>query len=438
MTRSSTVFVGQQNVNSTTQQMNKNSEITDFVCPFCGLLCDDLSIDYHPNGQSIASPECSLAHRRIESVIQPETHDSLVNGAKCSRKQAIARAAELLSTANFSVLYTVATDVEGSRASIELAERTGSIIDQSGNPAFHRVASRIQARGTYFTTISEVKNRADLIVLFGNSLFKSFPRLLDVLAPNESFFSSESKDRKIVLIGSQQINKKFNSINFIDCDIDKITHLIAIVQANLNGIDPPSNDYFNQEQLTKICQLATEIQNSNYSVLLWCADEFNSLVGDLTIDAIMQLVDSINEKKRSTVLPLTRNPSLTTFNQVCTWQTGNLSPISFLDGTPEFHPQHYSLESMLNRQQIDLLVWIGGLEESVQLPPQKIPTVVLSPNHVSSSDVYIPVGIPGIDHNGHLFRTDSVVPLYLHTARTSKYPSAASTIRSILKALEGV
>ena len=423
---------------STNHQMNKNSEITDFVCPFCGLLCDDLSIDSNPNGPNIASPECPLAHSRFESVLQPDTVDSLVNGVKCSRKQALARAAELLSTANFSVLYTVATDVEGSRASIELAERTGSIIDQSGNSAFHRVASRIQARGTYLTTISEVRNRADLIVLFGNNLFDSFPRILDVLAPNESFFSSNNKNRKIVLIGNRQINKKFNSIDFINCDIDKITHLIAIVQAKLNETNPPSSDCFDQDQITKICQLATEIQNANYSVLLWCADEFNSLLGDLTIDAVMQLVDIINEKKRSTVLPLTRNPSLTTFNQVCTWQTGNLSPLSFLDGTPEFHPRHYSLESMLNRRQIDLLVWVGGLEESVQLPPGKIPTVVLSPNHVSSSDVYIPVGIPGIDHNGHLFRTDSVVPLYLHTVRASKYPSAANTIRSILEALEGV
>ena len=438
MTAYSTVSIGQQNVNSTTNQMNKNSEATDFVCPFCGLLCDDLSVESSLKGQSISSSECPLAHRRFESVIQPDTHDSLVNGVKCSRKQAVARTVELLSTAKFSVLYATATDVDGARASIELAERTGSVIDQAGNPAFHRVASRIQIRGAYLATISEVRNRADLIVLIGNNLFNSFPRILDVLTPSESFFSSTTKDRKIVQIGNQQIDKKFNSVDFIECDLDKITHLIAIIQAKLNGKKPPSSDWFNREQTTKIHHLATEIQNANYSVLLWRADEFNSLVGDLTIDAVMQLVDNINESKRSTVLPLTRNPSLTTFNQVCTWQTGTLSPVSFLDGTPEFHSRHYSLESMLNREQIDLLVWIGGLEEAVQLPPTKIPAVVLSPNHAPNAEVYIPVGIPGIDHNGHLFRTDTVVPLYLQAVRTPKYPSAANTIRSILEELETV
>ena len=425
-------------MNSTTHQLNKNSEATDFVCPFCGLLCDDLSVDSSSKGQRIASSECPLAHSRFESVIQPDTHDSLVNGVKCSRKQAVARVVELLSTANFSVLYATATDVEGARASIELAERTGSVIDQAGNPAFHRVASRIQIRGAYLATISEVRNRADLIVLIGNNLFNSFPRILDVLAPSESFFSSTTKDRKIVQIGNRQIDKKFNSVDFIDCDLDKITHLIAIIQAKLNGKKPPSSDWFNREQTTRIHHLATEMQNANYSVLLWCADEFNSLLGDLTIDAVMQLVDNINESRRSTVLPLTRNPSLTTFNQVCTWQTGNLSPVSFLDDSPEFHSRHYSLESMLNREQIDLLVWVGGLEDAVQLPTTNIPVVVLSPNLVPGAEVYIPVGIPGIDHNGHLFRTDSVVPLYLQAVRDPKYPSAANTIRSILEEMETV
>ena len=436
MTKNSTVSIGQQNLNSTTHQVDKKPEATDFVCPFCGLLCDDLSVDSSSNGQSIASSECPLAHNRFESVIQPDTHDSLVSGVKCSRKQAVARVVELLSSANFSVLYSVATDVEGARASIELAERTGSVIDQAGNPALHRVASRIQVRGTYLATISEVRNRADLIVLFGNNLFDSFPRILNVLAPCESLFSSITKNRKIVLIGNRQTEQKFNSVDFIDCDLDKITHLIAIIQAKLNGKNPPSSDWFSYEQVTRIHHLATEIQNANYSVLLWCADEFNSLVGDLTIDAVMQLVDNLNESKRSTVLPLTRNPSLTTFNQVCTWQTGNLSPVSFLDGTPEFHSRHYSLESMLNREQVDLLVWVGGLEETVQLPTTRIPAVVLSPNQVPDAEVYLPVGIPGIDHKGHLFRTDTVVPLYLQAVRAPKYPSAANTLRSILAELE--
>ena len=425
-------------MNPTTDQMNKQTEFADFVCPFCGLLCDDLSVDSNPNGQSITSPDCPLAHSRFESVIQTATHDSLVNDIKCSREQAVYRAAKLLSTANLPVVYTAATDVEGARASIELAERTGSVIDQSGNPAFHRVASRIQVRGAYLATMSEVRNRADLIVLFGNNLFNSFPRILDVLAPAESLFSSSTKDRKIVTVGGQQIHTQFNSVDCIDCNLDNLTHLIAIVQAKSNGVNLPSNDCFNRKQMTQINQLATEIQNANYSVFLWCADEFNSPLGDLTIDAVMQLVDSINERKRSAALPLTRNPSLTTFNQVCTWQTGIPSPVSFRDGTPEFHPRHYSLESMLNRQQVDLLVWVGGLEESVQLPSTQIPAVVLSPNHVPTSDVYIPVSIPGIDHNGHLFRTDSVVPLYLQAVRTPRYPSAANTIHSILEALEAV
>ena len=50
-------------------------------------------------------------------------------------------------------------------------------------------------------------------------------------------------------------------------------------------------------------------------------------------------------------------------------------------------------------------------------------------------DIYIPVATPGIDHAGHIYRTDNVVALRLRKLRETKLPSVADVITAIEKAI---
>ena len=52
-------------------------------------------------------------------------------------------------------------------------------------------------------------------------------------------------------------------------------------------------------------------------------------------------------------------------------------------------------------------------------------------------EVFIPVGIPGVDHSGHLFRSDRVVALPLAGLRSSALPSVAQAIDAIDAAIGG-
>ena len=49
----------------------------------------------------------------------------------------------------------------------------------------------------------------------------------------------------------------------------------------------------------------------------------------------------------------------------------------------------------------------------------------------------IPVGTPGIDHAGEIFRTDGVVALPLSALRDAGRPSAAAVLGRIDRALAG-
>jgi len=70
------------------------------------------------------------------------------------------------------------------------------------------------------------------------------------------------------------------------------------------------------------------------------------------------------------------------------------------------------------------------------VPETKCPTIVLGgPRSAVDADVFIPVGTPGVDHPGNLFRTDSVVSLPLKAVRESPLPSAATVLHRIIEAL---
>jgi formylmethanofuran dehydrogenase subunit B len=52
--------------------------------------------------------------------------------------------------------------------------------------------------------------------------------------------------------------------------------------------------------------------------------------------------------------------------------------------------------------------------------------------------VFIPVGMPGADHKGIMFRTDNVVSLPLQQLRQSALPTLAEVLGAIEQALPGI
>jgi formylmethanofuran dehydrogenase subunit B len=96
---------------------------------------------------------------------------------------------------------------------------------------------------------------------------------------------------------------------------------------------------------------------------------------------------------------------------------------------------------MLAQRQFDAVVWISALSD---LPPPDgnlmagAPLVLLGGPGMAAAgraDVYLPIGTPGLDHAGHLVRTDKVVTLRLPAARAPQAPPAAAVLRQILEAL---
>jgi len=80
------------------------------------------------------------------------------------------------------------------------------------------------------------------------------------------------------------------------------------------------------------------------------------------------------------------------------------------------------------------LLWISSLSEDAMPQVSGMPVIVLgrADTHFERQpDVFVPVGTPGIDADGHLLRTDKVISLYLKRLRSANLPSVAQAVDAL-------
>ncbi len=405
------------------------------MCPFCGLLCDDLSLQIEGNSFQIDSSDCPLSKA---GFLEASTRTALkprVNGKFVTRKTAIQAAVNLISNAKLPLVTGLMTDVAGIRTALNLVEYLHATIDQYSNRSFGINASHIQTNGGYFTTLSETRNRADMLVLIGSQIPKIFPRLIEILDFSKTDNPRFKRPRKIAVIGEPceefaTILEKIDVSATIECDLQQSGHVISVIQNQL-GKRKDRAPITHSFPISAIQSLVQNLEQSDYTVFVWAAEEISFPLGDLVVDSIFRLIDVINQSRRAAGLMLTTTPSTTTANAVSTWRYGKPLPLSFRSGGPEHHPDYYAWDSIINRGDTDLVIWVGGLDQSIEMPDCSMQKIVLSSKDHEDADVFIPIAIPGLDHDAHLFRTDLTLAHYLKNLHMNDGHSGAETLKEI-------
>ncbi len=403
------------------------------ICPFCALLCDDITIKPDSADLCVELNGCSIAQSRYPSIVKP-THDKCdVYGNPVDRSDAIQSAAQMISKSKAMVITGMYTDVAGSRAALKLAERKSAVIMQSDGGDNRLQASRVQRSGGYFTTLSEIRNRADLIVMFGRGPVSESPRILNMLRPRCPSTDISARKVLFVAIGAGDDSALEGSTSF-ECKPEQYGMLADAIRLRVQNKRQNSKlGFISDEQIDRLTGMMAK---ANYPVFVWSESDFKFSLGDLAIDSINQLIETLNINRRCAGLVVSGSASGPSVNQVATWQFGKPLPLSFRTGEPAYFPEYHSFESLEKRHDVDLVLWVGGLEFQPQIPPSKAEVIVISHSKPTKSGLFIPVGIPGVHHDGHLFRTDQAVAMYVRRIVPPSLPSSAEVLTSILSELE--
>lgn len=422
------------------------------TCPACGLLCDDITVSPQGDGLQVNTHGCGIAQ---DFFNQPNiAAQATIAGQPATLAQAIQAAAQQISRAKQRLFAGLGTDVQGMRAVLSLAQQCGAYLDHLHSQAGLRNITMMQQHGWQTTTLTEVKQRADLIVIVGSDIASQHPRFFErILWQGDALFGQQLPQRRIVFLGNAKLNSaqatspsgvKAQHIVCSDADLPNAVSLLhGLLQAQ------PSPAQLTQAPLYKdLSQLAEQLREAKYSVLTWSAKQLSMPHADLVIQQITQCVAALNQTTRSSALPLGGSDGDYSVYQVNTWQTGypirnrllaNPDPRQTLaHGNAAYDPYHFSAEQL--NAECDLLLWISCFNPIA--PPPKPATaesqcriVIGHPAlHSEPADIFIPVRIAGLQQAGTLFRMDSSVSLPIHAPRASDLASLASVLQQIQEA----
>lgn len=410
----------------------------DIACPFCGLICDDLAVETRSDHVRVAAngcPRATAGFGRPAGDAQP-----IIGGKSATLEEAIGRAAEILSASRLPLFAGLGADVDGMRAVMNLAERSGGVVDHMGSAGLFRNLRVVQDQGWIATTLSEVRNRVDLLVIVGGGVAEQFPRFFErCVWPADTLFGGDVGKRQVVCLGgdAKAIPVPSGAVKplAIPCSPDRLPEAVAALRALANG-RPVAAD--KDLPLKALGDLAARMKAATYGVVAWAAAAFDNPGADLVIAGIAGLVTDLNLETRFACLPLTGHDNSVGVNQVCTWQSGFPLRTGFARGYPEHDAHGFSAVRLIESGEADALAWVSAFRPEAPSFGRMPPTIALTmpdTEFARMPEVCIPVGTPGLDHAGHVFRTDGVVALPVRKLREAGLPSVADVVAGIAAAM---
>jgi formylmethanofuran dehydrogenase subunit B len=228
--------------------------------------------------------------------------------------QALAHAAELLTAARLPLFDGLLGDLQDSRAALQLAGRFGGVIDHLHGEAAARALSVYQDSGWILTSLGEVRNRADLLILLGDDLHTNMPRL------------------KEKLIDVPQRLHREQAPPLIELSEDRLT-VLSQARALLGGRPLPT-------PIAAATELSARLGASQYPVFVIGA--LSGTRAELILRAAAELVRDLNAEGRAALLNLGSGLGEVTAQLAAAWHNGFGLRTSFARSYPQQDPQRYA------------------------------------------------------------------------------------------------
>ncbi len=416
------------------------TEIREVPSPFCGIGTDDLTIDVNGQQVKVLSNGCAVNTLAFEHPITDTK--PRIDGKEVSLDEAVARAATLLKHTHFPVIAGCATDVNGMRGLLALADRTGAVVDNANFNNARKNILALQDTGWMNTTLAEVKNRCDVLVIVGTDLEGFAPRFFEKYLWNEAMFLDNTSERDIIYLGTKPSGTASTSpsgktAQVFECETQNLPDVVAVLRALVKGQQIQATSVAGI-LVSDLAAIAQKLKDAKYGVITWAAGALNYSHAELTIQTLCEMIKNLNETTRCSGFPLGGKEGDQTANQVCGWTSGYAARVSFAKGYPVYDPFLLDTHTLLENGEADALVWVQAFNASATPPKTNLPTIVVARSGMifeKEPDVFIPVGTPGIDHAGHAYRLDNVVAIRLKKCRDSNLPSTATVLNAIEKNL---
>ena len=285
---------------------------------------------------------------------------------------------------------------------IEISEKKNFSMNHSNQNEINNFYLPFQKFGGSMVSLNELKNRADLLIIFGDIEDDTFKTFLDFLRWDKRKISN-----KIFCVTSKGKKKFSNTI------ITKDTFSF------INGINKINHG--------NIGELSNRISRSNYPVFILSSS--NTL---LTNEMIMRRLQSLNQENKN--IKISRICGLNNsagFVNSCVMKSGFPGPLNFTDWGINYEPYELELPEVKKRKEVQFL--ISNFSKKSFDHKFKINISVGNPSFDDKriSDIFIPTKTPGLDTDGLVLRSDGSKVIKLQKKFKSNYLECSELVEKI-------
>jgi formylmethanofuran dehydrogenase subunit B len=381
------------------------------TCAACGLLCDDLTAVPGPDGRLRLEPACPLGEAWFAARTDPGVPVARVDGREAGVDEALDAAAAILAGARAPLVYGLGeTSIEAQRAAVALADALGATIDPAG-PLLDGAAGRaFSARGASMAQLGDIRDRAEVVVLWRADPATTHPRLLERLR-------LPAEGRMLVVVDAERTATAEHADVFLavpaDRDVEALGALRALVRDEPFTGEPPA---------AGLDDLATRLRDCANGAIL------HHVQGHVAALALGALVRDLDTRTHIVTAVLRHEGNAAGAEDVLAWQTGFAGAVSFARGHPR---ESLGAAALLARGDID-----AALVVACDPPPpiaerlRGLATVAVGRRPGATARVAIATAADGIEVTGTVHRMDGV-PLPLRAPRAAERPSVEDVLAAI-------
>jgi formylmethanofuran dehydrogenase subunit B len=290
---------------------------------------------------------------------------------------------------------------------VALAERIGAVIDPAGpgddDGSFGAAA---QAIGLSTATLGDLRDRAELVVVWRADPVASHPRLLPRLRLDRD---RRAEDRTLVVIDSRRTATADEADEFIELQPELDLEALWAMRALVRDV-PLDGDLAARLPLDALDSVVGRLRAIGYGAVL------HGPAGYVNALALLALVRDLARITHVVELALRHDGNSRGAEDVLAWQTGYPAAVSFARGHPRARHGEFSAAGLLERGETDAAL-VVGFDALRHLPPRaadrlrRIPTVVVDPRATetaAAARVAFATAAGGVQREGTAHRMDGV------------------------------
>jgi formylmethanofuran dehydrogenase subunit B len=381
------------------------------TCGGCGLACDDIELA----GERLLRT-CPLGDAWFAERLGPQPPPARVDGQEAELDRALDAAAAILAAARAPLVYGLGqTSCEAQRVAVALAEAAGAVIDPAG-PALDGAAGvAYQELGASTATLGDVRDRAEVVVIWRADPAVTHPRLFERLG-------LPGPGRELVVVDGRRTQTAAQADVFVELpaerDVESLWSLRALV-GRAPGAGP-------------LQELAARLRSCRNGAIL------HRLHGHVESLALHALVRDLCRLTHIVAVLLRREVNAAGAEDVLAWQTGYPAAVSFARGHPRASPGELSAATLLERAEADAALVVGSdpldhLPRAAAERLREIPVVSVDARRTATSEaarVAFTTAAAGVHRPGVVHRLDGV-PVPLRAPLQSPRPGAEDGLAAI-------